>query len=105
MEPNDTQDTQTPAEPDMIAQVGTMINRIAGGSYTVEHIGPGYDADDDRAVLVASAILAVAAELRAVRNELVDGNRILDQLTRRSVWNEGTDREVVERYLRTEHCE
>jgi hypothetical protein len=99
--------TQTPApEPDMIEQVGAMIQSVSSADWS-SHIAEAaqLDSDTDAMVVVASAILAVAAELRAVRNELVDGNRILDQLTRRSVWNEGTDREVVERYLRTEHGE
>jgi hypothetical protein len=73
MEPNDTQDTQTPAEPDMIAQVGAMIQSVSAADWS-SHIAEAaqLDSDTDAMVVVASAILAVAAELRAVRNELVE---------------------------------
>lgn len=74
-------DTQTPApEPDMIAQVGEMIARLSAGEFTNPVIAANPDdvfdkAEDDRSILVASAILAVAAELRAVRNELAEFQR------------------------------
>jgi hypothetical protein len=67
-------DTQTPAEePDMIAQVGVMLKSISCGDWssaTTEQAG--IDSEMDAMIVLASAILAVAAELRAVRNELVE---------------------------------
>lgn len=61
-------------EPDMIAQVGAMLKRVSSGLYTNDEIAActtNYQKnDDDRAILVTSAILAVAAELRAIANEL-----------------------------------
>jgi hypothetical protein len=80
MDPNET--NETPAEPDMIAQVGVMLTKMTH----YEWVSSGLEAEaneadagklaairrDERTIVVASAILAVAAELRAVRNELVE---------------------------------
>jgi len=75
--------TQTPApEPDMIGQVGQMLNRLAGGKWSnpahataigvTKSVASEVELAVENTMVLASAILAVAAELRAVRNELVD---------------------------------
>ena len=62
--------------PDMIAQAGALLKmlqdgmEIAGGDWAAGH--------DDRAIAIASAVLAVAGELRELRNVLADG--LLSQL-------------------------
>ncbi len=73
-------------QPDMIAQVGQMINSIAKGQWSnpfLEHQADGIRADesdgtqqldmlrqDERAIVLASAMLAIAGELRAINNSL-----------------------------------
>lgn len=68
-------DEQTPApEPDMISQVGEMQKRMASGNWIFPGAGRHYNYTeaDERALLISAAILAVAAELRGVRNELME---------------------------------
>ncbi len=57
-------------KPDMIAQVGEMLNRLANGECATGRKPMGYTAASDHTVLVGAAILAVAAELRDIANEL-----------------------------------
>ncbi|MGL4559852.1 MAG: hypothetical protein ACRCV5_20335 [Afipia sp.] len=54
----------------MIAQVGQMLDRIQHG----QRLGNGYSVttSDDHTIVLASAVLAVAAELRAIDNHLAD---------------------------------
>lgn len=57
-------------QPDMIAQAGQLLAMLQSG----KPICHGYSAGsaDDRAIVQASAVLAVAAELRDIRNLLAD---------------------------------
>ena len=59
-----------PQPPDMIAQCGELLQRIMHG----QRITNGYSVttSDDHTIVLASAILAVAAELRAIDNHLAD---------------------------------
>lgn len=59
-----------PDQPDMIAQVGQMLDRIQHG----QRLGNGYSVttSDDHTIVLASAVLAVAAEIRDLRNVLAD---------------------------------
>ena len=71
---------EQPNSPDMIQQAGELLRML-------QHRKPiayGTDSDDldadDRAIVIASAILAVAGELRELRNVLADG--LLAELVR-----------------------
>lgn len=62
---------------DMIAQVGEMLKRMARGDFSNTTIEAAAAAErmlepmaDDRAIVIASAVLAVAAELREINNSL-----------------------------------
>ena len=59
-----------PQPPDMIAQCGELLQRIMHG----QRITNGYSVTthDDHTIVLASAILAVAADLRAIDNHLAD---------------------------------
>ena len=57
-------DNQNTTPPDMIAQAGELLKRIQNGHRI------GVDWSDDKTIVIASAILAVAAELRDIRNVL-----------------------------------
>jgi hypothetical protein len=72
-------------EPDMIAQVGEMLARLSNGEWSTpameamidQLVDPdiNFHTQVDNTSVLASAILAVAAELRGVRNELSDWTR------------------------------
>jgi len=68
---------QNTTPPDMIQQAGELLAMLqqSAGWISVDH-----DYDDDRAIVIASAILAVAAEIRELRNVLADG--LLAELVR-----------------------
>lgn len=57
--------------PDMIAQMGKLLEQFSRGS-GLALAGP--DPDKDRTLVLASAVLAVAGELREVRNVLHEIN-------------------------------
>lgn len=57
-------------QPDMIAQAGSLLAMLQHGK-PICH-GRNSTSADDRAIVQASAILAVAAELRDIRNQLAD---------------------------------
>ena len=63
-------DEQNTTPPDMIAQAGELLNMLQQR----KPIAYGTDSDDldadDRAIVIASAVLAVAGELRELRNVL-----------------------------------
>lgn len=76
--------TNTNPKPDLIAQVGEMLQRMARSEWSsaaMEATTSQWESDDERfsamvaadnAIVVASAILAVAAELRDINNTLND---------------------------------
>ena len=70
--------TTNSTPPDMIAQAGKLLSMLQQR----KPIAYGTDSDDldadDRAIVIASAVLAVAGELRELRNVLADG--LLSQL-------------------------
>ena len=72
-------DKQNTTPPDMIAQAGALLKMLQDGD-PIGNVGClGDDPDsDDRAIVIASAVLAVAGELRELRNVLADG--LLSQL-------------------------
>jgi hypothetical protein len=66
-------------QPDMIAQVGAMLNRLAACEWASPTMAAAItendlDIDEERiteaTLVISSAVLAVAAELRDVANEL-----------------------------------
>lgn len=57
-------------QPDMIAQAGQLLAMLQSGK-PICH-GMNTSSADDRAIVQASAILAVASELRDIRNQLAD---------------------------------
>jgi hypothetical protein len=66
-------------EPDMIEQVGKMLKRINVGEYCTPGLDEAVDRLDlelhaavstDATIVIASAILAVAAELRSIDNTI-----------------------------------
>lgn len=59
-------------EPDVLADAGTLLTRFTRG----EILGQ-YDNGEDHIIVSASAILAVAAELRNIHNALADLTAIL----------------------------
>lgn len=59
-----------PQPPDMIAQAGELVKMLQQGQKIAVASSPFDTAD--RAIVLASAILAVAAELRAIDNHLAD---------------------------------
>ena len=61
---------EQPNTPDMIAQAGELLRIM---QQSTGWISEDHDAGDDRAIVVASAILAVAGEIRELRNVLADG--------------------------------
>ena len=62
--------TDTVDQPDMIAQAGQLLKMFQEG----HSISPGAITDgNDRAIVIASTVLAVAGELRELRNVLADG--------------------------------
>ena len=67
-----------PNSPDMIAQAGELLRRYQTGDpiSTAEIEEDRYYADGQ--IVIASAVLAVAGELRELRNVLADG--LLSQL-------------------------
>ena len=71
---------EQPNSPDMIQQAGELLAMLQQR----KPIAYGTDSDDldadDRAIVIASAILAVAGELRELRNVLADG--LLAELVR-----------------------
>lgn len=72
-----TTDNSTP--PDMIAQAGALLKMLQDGDPIGNVTCLGDDPDsDDRTIVIASAVLAVAGELRELRNMLADG--LLSQL-------------------------
>lgn len=69
----------TDNKPDMIAQVGEMLKRIADGGWATKTLGDLVNEKairaevaqaDDRTIVLASAMLAIAGELREVNNSL-----------------------------------
>ncbi len=64
-----------PNSPDMIAQAGELLRRLTHGGVIAT---TDYADNDDRAIVIASAVLAVAGELRELHNVLADG--LLSQL-------------------------
>lgn len=68
--------TTNSTPPDMIAQAGSLLAMLQHGK-PICH-GLTASSADDRAIVQASAVLAVAAELRDIRNVLADG--LLSQL-------------------------
>jgi hypothetical protein len=64
-------DKQNTTPPDMIAQAGALLKMLQDGD-PIGNVGClGDDPDsDDRAIVIASAVLAVAGELRELRNVL-----------------------------------
>ena len=65
--------------PDMIAQAGALLKMLQDG-LPIAAVDPdfGYDSRIDADIVIASAVLAVAGELRELRNVLADG--LLSQL-------------------------
>ncbi len=60
-------DKQNTTPPDMIAQAGALLKLLQQG----HRIGAGMAEDeDDRTIVIASAVLAVAGEIRELRNVL-----------------------------------
>jgi len=55
-------------KPDMMEQAGKLIRGLADGTWA----SSDGDAEDDRIIVLASAILAVAGELRDIHNMLAD---------------------------------
>ena len=68
-------DRQNTTPPDMIAQAGELLKLLQQGQRIAVAAA---DDGDDRAIVIASAVLAVAGELRELRNVLADG--LLSQL-------------------------
>ena len=62
-----------PNSPDMIAQAGALLKMLQSGEMI-----SGLRHADDQTIVIASAVLAVAGELRELRNVLADG--LLSQL-------------------------
>ena len=69
-------DKQNTTPPDMIAQAGALLKMLQDGMEITR--GDWAASHDDRAIVIASAVLAVAGELRELRNVLADG--LLSQL-------------------------
>lgn len=67
--------TTNSTPPDMIAQAGALLAMIQQSS---GWISADHDAGDDRAIVIASAVLAVAGELRDIRNVLADATEADD---------------------------
>lgn len=64
-------DTNAPApKPDMIEHAGKLLKRLNGMSYVSDHLV----ANNENTVALASAVLAVAAELRDIHNVLHEIN-------------------------------
>ena len=64
-------DTNAPApKPDMIEHAGKLIKRLNGMSYVSDHLV----ANNENTVALATAVLAVAAELRDIHNVLHEIN-------------------------------
>lgn len=59
-------------QPDMIAQAGSLLAMLQNGNPIAVHIDGDDGAYIDGQIVQASAILAVAAELRDIRNQLAD---------------------------------
>lgn len=57
-------------QPDMIAQAGALLKMLQQGDSISTR---GFPDEDDRAIVIASTVLAVAGELRELRNVLADG--------------------------------
>jgi len=68
---------EQPNSPDMIQQAGELLRRLQHGGVIAT---TDYADSDDRAIVIASAILAVAGEIRELRNVLADG--LLAELVR-----------------------
>ena len=61
--------TNNSTPPDMIAQAGALLKLLQQG----HRIGAGMAEDeDDRTIVLASAVLAVAGEIRELRNVLAN---------------------------------
>ena len=61
---------EQPNTPDMIAQAGELLVMLQLGK-PIATLNPNADPEnDDRAIVIASAVLAVAGELRELRNVL-----------------------------------
>lgn len=75
---------EQPNTPDMIAQAGELLRRFQFGADLTNWTEPHVDRHDivtgESAIVVASAILAVAGEIRELRNVLADG--LLAELVR-----------------------
>ena len=67
---------QNTTPPDMIQQAGELVKMLQQGQKIAVASSPFDTAD--RAIVLASAVLAVAGELRELRNVLADG--LLSQL-------------------------
>lgn len=90
-------DKQNTTPPDMIAQAGALLKLLQQG----HRIGASMAVyEDDRTIVLASAVLAVAGEIRELRNVLADGllsqlaeldadNALLIDRLRRSAANDG----------------
>lgn len=86
------QDTPTTTPPiDMIDQVGRMLSELADNRFAVPKLAHAADVADtpneredalraDSVVALASAVLAVAGEVREVRNAVVDIAEMLRRL-------------------------
>lgn len=71
---------QNTTPPDMIQQAGELLVMLQLGK-PIATLNPNADPEnDDRAIVIASAILAVAGEIRELRNVLADG--LLAELVR-----------------------
>ncbi len=67
-------DTNAPApKPDMLEHAGKLLKRLNGMSYVSDNLV----ADNENTVALASAVLAVAAELRDIHNVLHEINQLL----------------------------
>ena len=71
-------DKQNTTPPDMIAQAGELLRRYTDCTAICTGAAPDDAATVDGAIVIASAVLAVAGELRELRNVLADG--LLSQL-------------------------
>ena len=75
---------EQPNSPDMIAQAGQMLRRFQRAETIVDWNAEAIDSAaliaGDSAIVIASAILAVAGEIRELRNVLADG--LLAELVR-----------------------
>ena len=58
---------EQPNTPDMIAQAGELLRMLQHGDAIAS---TPFAEEDDRAIVIASAILAVAGEIRELRNVL-----------------------------------